>query len=93
MQAFDYTPILIVVVFFGLFFGLAGYMVKRSMDLEKEKLLRNPASNGANLASQPQTILKEEKEVVREVVKVRCKSCGTLNVETSSFCENCGAHL
>ena len=32
-------------------------------------------------------------EVVREIVKVRCKYCGTLNFETSQNCSNCGAHL
>jgi len=32
-------------------------------------------------------------EVLREIVKVRCKYCGTLNLETSQNCSNCGAHL
>jgi hypothetical protein len=32
-------------------------------------------------------------EVVREIVKVRCKYCNALNFETSQSCSNCGAHL
>ena len=32
-------------------------------------------------------------EVLREIVKVRCKYCGALNLETSQNCSNCGAHL
>ena len=32
-------------------------------------------------------------EVVTEIVKVRCKYCGTLNFETNQNCSNCGAHL
>ena len=32
-------------------------------------------------------------EVLREIVKVRCKYCNTLNFETSQSCSNCGAHL
>ena len=32
-------------------------------------------------------------QVVTEIVKVRCKYCGSLNLETSQNCSNCGAHL
>ena len=32
-------------------------------------------------------------EVLREIVKVRCKYCSALNFETSQNCSNCGAHL
>ena len=32
-------------------------------------------------------------EVLREIVKVRCKYCGALNLETSQNCSNCGAHI
>jgi hypothetical protein len=31
-------------------------------------------------------------QVVTEIVKVRCKYCGALNLETSQNCSNCGAH-
>jgi hypothetical protein len=32
-------------------------------------------------------------EIVREVVKVRCKYCNALNFETSQHCTNCGGQL
>jgi hypothetical protein len=32
-------------------------------------------------------------EVTREIVKVRCKSCNSLNFETANRCSNCGANL
>ena len=32
-------------------------------------------------------------EVLREIVKVRCRYCNTLNLETSQRCGNCGAQL
>ena len=32
-------------------------------------------------------------EIVREIIKVRCKYCNALNFETSQRCNNCGAQL
>ena len=32
-------------------------------------------------------------EVTREIVKVSCKSCNSLNFETANRCTNCGASL
>jgi hypothetical protein len=32
-------------------------------------------------------------QVVTEIVKVRCKYCGALNLETSQYCSNRGGHL
>ena len=32
-------------------------------------------------------------EVVREIVKVRCKYCSALNPETNQRCSNCGGQL
>jgi len=29
----------------------------------------------------------------REIVKVRCSHCGSLNIETSTHCTNCGPSL
>lgn len=41
---------------------------------------------------QPQTAPVAE-VVEREVVKIRCRYCGTLNDETSKACSSCGANL
>jgi len=32
-------------------------------------------------------------EITREIVKVRCKNCNSLNFETANRCVNCGASL
>jgi len=32
-------------------------------------------------------------EVTREIVKIRCKSCNSLNFETANRCSNCGASV
>ncbi|SRR6266566_744026 len=29
----------------------------------------------------------------RETVKVRCRNCGSLNLETQNFCQSCGASM
>ena len=29
----------------------------------------------------------------RETVKVRCRNCGSLNLETQNFCQSCGAPM
>lgn len=89
-QVADYTGLIIAVTFIVFFFGLAGYMIKRSMDLDKERLSRTPPT--APIARQSSTIFKE-KEVVTQIVKIRCRSCGSLNLETDAFCQNCGARL
>jgi len=38
-------------------------------------------------------VIVKEKEVIREIVKVRCHHCGTLYLETLDKCPNCGASL
>ncbi len=35
----------------------------------------------------------KEREVIREVVKIRCRNCGTLAEQTSNRCPHCGAAL
>ncbi|MEM0344019.1 MAG: hypothetical protein QXU73_07235 [Thermoplasmata archaeon] len=41
--------------------------------------------------AQPQII--QVKETVREIVKVRCDYCGSLNLETDEKCKYCGGNL
>jgi hypothetical protein len=42
---------------------------------------------------QAQTAPAAEEVVEREIVKIRCRYCGTLNDETSKVCSSCGANL
>ena len=47
----------------------------------------------------PRAVVEREREVSREslvqreIVKVRCRNCGRLNLETSQACQNCGANI
>jgi uncharacterized paraquat-inducible protein A len=66
--------------FFVLMIGIMLVMVGAVVDLDKKKEISQQA--------QP---TQTHTEIVREIVKVRCKYCGTLNLETSQRCSNCGA--
>ena len=37
--------------------------------------------------------LKEHLSAVKEVIKIRCRSCGELNDEDASYCKKCGAKM
>jgi len=67
--------------FFVLMIGIMLVMVGAVSDLDKKK---EP--------SQTRTEINRT-EIVREIVKVRCKYCSTLNLETSQRCSNCGAQI
>jgi len=43
------------------------------------------------VAPQSASPVIKEKEIVREVVMIPCKYCGTLMVQTETVCSNCGA--
>src|SRR5213594_4564804 len=58
---------------------------------EKVKLANGKSTETAN---SPSAVSREVfKEVTREIVKVRCKNCNSLNYETANRCTNCGASL
>jgi membrane glycosyltransferase len=68
--------------FFVLMIGIMLVMMGAVSDLDKKKD-----------SSQPLQTTQTHTEIVREIVKVRCKYCGILNLETSQRCSNCGAQL
>ena len=37
--------------------------------------------------------IEERKEIIREIVKVKCRYCGTLNPQEAQKCTSCGGHL
>lgn len=37
--------------------------------------------------------LEEVRSIKKEVVKVKCRDCGTLNDENAKYCDNCGTQL
>ena len=49
-----------------------------------------PVTTEPHLEREP-TPLYREKEIIREIVKVRCRNCGTLFEERLSKCPHCGA--
>jgi len=66
--------------FFVLMIGIMLVMVGAVEGLDKKK-----EAGGVQAQSTTQ--------IVREIVKVRCKYCNTLNYETSQRCSNCGGNL
>ncbi|HYY92142.1 MAG TPA: hypothetical protein VE955_09150 [Candidatus Dormibacteraeota bacterium] len=68
--------------FFVLMIGIMLVMIGAVSDLDKKK-----DANQSLQATQTHT------EIVREIVKVRCKYCGSLNLETSQRCSNCAAQI
>ncbi len=50
----------------------------------------NPPRAAAVQPPNPQ-VVKETREVIREIVKVPCRYCGTLNESTAPRCMSCGA--
>ena len=77
--------------------------VQNSHNEKEKRQARRVAQQVAKLYPQgfypPQPIIIQapatstHSEVTREIVKVRCKSCNSLNFETANRCINCGASL
>lgn len=59
---------------------------------EKMKLANGKPTETVSSTS-PVSTREVIKEVTREIVKVRCKNCNSLNYETANRCTNCGASL
>ena len=79
---FDSSNFLAIgLAFFVLMGGLALVMVGAVNGLDN--------NNKKKDSGQAQTTT----QIVREVVKVRCKYCNALNFETSQRCSNCGGQL
>jgi DNA-directed RNA polymerase subunit RPC12/RpoP len=63
--------------FFVLMIGIMLVMVGAMAGMDEKK----------KVPDEPRT------EIVREIVKVRCKYCNSLNFETSERCSHCGAQI
>jgi hypothetical protein len=75
---------------FELFFILVFVAVAVSILLT---IVRSVKSGGTVLpaTSESQPVVKE-REIIREVVKIRCPYCGSLYDETEDKCPNCGGN-
>jgi hypothetical protein len=54
--------------------------------------IRFKSTNG-NSFKETAEVVHREKIIERQIIKVRCRYCGTLNNECQTKCDSCGAHL
>jgi hypothetical protein len=66
-------------------FAMIVFVVLRFVIVSKSPPAETPA---------PQQVVKEvHVETIKETVRVRCRYCGSLNLETDTKCQSCGATL
>lgn len=74
---------------FGLFFVLFFIVVAVSIILTILRAIRSGGQSTWSSPSESQPTVKE-REIIREIVKIRCPYCGNLYDETENKCPNCG---
>ncbi len=93
-----FAIIILPTMFFMALVGLVGFVGLLIGIFEGILLLtilhawRERAGNGSIQSTNLRPVLTQ-KEVEREVVKIRCPHCRTLNPDGNSNCFNCGARL
>lgn len=77
-------------VFVGLLVGIAG--ARAESRRVPPVATRAEASSVSERAQTPVTReIYKEREIIREIVKIRCRHCGTLFEEKLDHCPHCGA--
>lgn len=74
---------------FWIFFVIVAILVIVSFILGFRRMLRFGRVENQVFHDGPQVV--REKEIIREVVKIRCSYCGSLYDENLDKCPNCGA--
>jgi hypothetical protein len=74
---------------FWIFFVIVAIFVIISFILGFRRMLKFGQAENQVFPENPQVV--REKEIIREIVKVRCAYCGTLYDQTLDKCPNCGA--
>ena len=95
------TGILVVAVLGAFLFLISlGMMFIRFIEYSRRKNQTAPITPTSTspylqpiIIQTPQSPSQFHSEVTREIVKGRCRSCNSLNFETSARCSNCGASL
>ena len=87
VKLIDVVPILAIV--FGSFLGIIVVVLVYAAYTEKKERQYQLAL--AQLKKSDSEIETKEKEIIKEIVMVPCKYCGSLIPQTSLFCNNCGA--
>jgi RNA polymerase subunit RPABC4/transcription elongation factor Spt4 len=53
--------------------------------------VRRRLTTDSERSSPPTALIKEKETIIKEIVMIPCKYCGTLMPQTVTFCPNCGA--
>ena len=67
---------------------------KTPREEEEELVVVQPGEPAPQVQPAPQPVTREiykEREIIREIVKIRCRNCGTLFEEKLNRCPHCGA--
>jgi hypothetical protein len=75
---------------FTLFFALIFIAVIVSIIVKIISAIRS-GSSGLNSSSSPDQPQVREREIIREIVKIKCPYCGQLYDQNEDKCPNCGA--
>jgi DNA-directed RNA polymerase subunit RPC12/RpoP len=75
---------------FWVFFIIIAILIVASFVLSFWRSMKAGSSVENQVFSQPQQPVTE-KEVIREVIKIRCPYCGSLYDESLTACPTCGA--
>jgi len=100
-NAFNFNPMIsflgIILIIFGQFIrsvgakGLAGSGI--ILDPEKARKDIKPYSKAMGGVIDDVLENIDKSEVKKEIVKIKCRNCGTLNDEDSTYCKSCGEKL
>ena len=83
---------LLLVGFFSAVVGFAPKEEKEAPREEEEDMAVVEPAKPAPQVAQPVTReVYKEREIIREIVKIRCRNCGTLFEEKLNRCPHCGA--
>jgi hypothetical protein len=74
---------------FWIFFVIVAILVIISFILGFRRMLKYGQVENQGFSENPQVV--REKEIIREVVKIRCSYCASLYDENLDKCPNCGA--
>jgi hypothetical protein len=77
----------------GLVLMLVGYVQNGSRKKKLRRQMMQPYPQQIIIQTPAPVPAQYHSEVTREIVKVRCKSCNSLNFETANRCVHCGASL
>ena len=81
----------------GFIFVIVGFAPKKEKEApreEEELVVVEPGETAPQVQLVPQPVTREiykEREIIREIVKIRCRNCGTLFEEKLNRCPHCGA--